>query len=190
MNCDFKLFGPLRVGENDLDGVRVVVERKRVRRVNIRIGRDGVVALSLPKWGCSLAYAEDFLRSKWGWVDRTRAEMASRPPPEPEATEMEALELKGLIAELHGLWTARLGESGVGWSMRRLRSIWGSCRIRRRHVVYSLGLARKARELVEYVVVHELTHLCVANHGPDFQRLMDARLPGWRMLRRRLNRGQ
>lgn len=180
----------LRVGENVIDGVRVVVERKRVRRVNIRIGRDGVVALSLPKWGCSLAYAEDFLRSKWGWVERTRAEMASHPPPEPEATEMEALELKGLIAELHGFWTARLGEAGVDWSMRRLRSIWGSCHIRRRHVVYSLGLARKARELVEYVVVHELTHLRVANHGPDFQRLMDARLQGWRMLRRRLNKGQ
>ena len=62
MNCDFALFGPLRVGENLLGDVRVVVERKRVRRVNIRIGRDGVVALSLPKWGCSLAYAEDFLR--------------------------------------------------------------------------------------------------------------------------------
>ena len=176
----------LHSGDNVVMGVPVAVERKRTRRINIRIGRDGVVALSLPKWGCSLAYAEDFLRSKWGWVDRTRAEMASRPPPEPEATEMEALELKGLIAELHGLWTARLGESGVGWSMRRLRSIWGSCRIRRRHVVYSLGLARKARELVEYVVVHELTHLRVPNHGPAFRALMDVRLPGWRLLRRRL----
>ena len=190
LNCDFALFGPIHVGENLLGDVRVVVERKRVRRVNIRIGPDGVVALSLLKWGCSLAYAEDFLRSKWGWVAKTRAEMALRPPPEGEATDAEVLELKGLVAELHGAWCVRLGEEGVGWSTRRMKSIWGSCHIRRRRVVYSLELARKARELVEYVVVHELTHLRVADHGPGFQRLMDERLPGWRDLRRRLNRGR
>ena len=65
-----------------------------------------------------------------------------------------------------------------------------SCNWHRRHVTYNLDLALHPRDLGEYVVVHELTHLRVANHGPDFQRLMDARLPGWRMLRRRLNRGQ
>ena len=40
---------------------------------------------------------------------------------------------------------------------------------------------------MEYVVVHELTHLRAPNHGPAFYALMDARLPGWRQLRRRLN---
>ena len=39
-----------------------------------------------------------------------------------------------------------------------------------------------------YIVVHELTHLKAANHGPRFYALMDARLPGWKELRRRLNR--
>jgi len=37
-------------------------------------------------------------------------------------------------------------------------------------------------------VVHELTHLKAASHGPRFYALMDARLPGWKDLRRRLNR--
>ena len=49
-------------------------------------------------------------------------------------------------------------------------------------------LAKVPRELVEYVVVHELTHLKAASHGPRFYALMDARLPGWKDLRRRLNR--
>ena len=51
---------------------------------------------------------------------------------------------------------------------------------------YSLDLAREPRELVEYVVVHELTHLRVHDHGPSFQTLMDARLPDWRLRRRQL----
>ena len=42
------------------------------------------------------------------------------------------------------------------------------------------------RELVEYVVVHELTHLRAHDHGPAFKAFMDARLPDWRLRRRRL----
>jgi predicted metal-dependent hydrolase len=53
-------------------------------------------------------------------------------------------------------------------------------------VVYSAALARVPRELVEYVVVHELTHLKAHGHGEDWKRLMDMRLPEWRLLRRRL----
>ena len=40
---------------------------------------------------------------------------------------------------------------------------------------------------VEYVVVHELTHLRVANHGPEFKALMDERMPDWRERRKALN---
>jgi len=72
--------------------------------------------------------------------------------------------------------------------MRAMKTLWGSCHIVRRRITYNTELARVPRELVEYVVVHELTHLKVASHGPKFYRLMDARLPGWKELRRRLNK--
>ena len=48
-------------------------------------------------------------------------------------------------------------------------------------------LAGKPPELVEYVVVHELTHLRVHGHGPAFWLLMSRRLPDWRARRSRLN---
>ena len=44
------------------------------------------------------------------------------------------------------------------------------------------------RELVEYVVVHELSHLQAANHGLRFYVLMDGRLPDLKHLRRKLNK--
>ena len=89
---------------------------------------------------------------------------------------------------MHDLWCARLGEGGVTWRVRALKSLWGSCHIRRRHILYNADLARAPNELLEYVVVHELTHLKVPNHGPRFRALMDERLPGWQRLRRRLNK--
>ena len=68
-----------------------------------------------------------------------------------------------------------------------MKTLWGVCHFSKRQITYARQLALKPRELVEYVVVHELTHLKVHNHGAAFKALMDARLPNWRSLRRRLN---
>ena len=95
--------------------------------------------------------------------------------------------LERLLTELHTLWTARLNEPGVTWKLRRMKTLWGVCHFSKRQITYARQLALKPRELVEYVVVHELTHLKVHNHGAAFKALMDARLPNWRQLRRRLN---
>ena len=43
-------------------------------------------------------------------------------------------------------------------------------------------------QFLEYVLVHEMTHLWESGHGAGFQRRMTAYLPGWKTLRRDLNR--
>ena len=178
----------LHSGDNVVMGVPVAVERKRTRRINIRIGRDGVVRLSVPKWWATLKEGEDFLLSKWGWVVKAREKAMSRPAARAPCTEAEVAALRVLLCELNAHWAARLGEAGVTWRIRRMKSIWGSCHFRRRVVTYNSELARASRAHVEYVVVHELTHLKAPNHGPEFYRLMEERLPGWKALRRELNK--
>lgn len=177
----------LKTGRNYLDGIPVDVERKRIRRINIRIGPDGTVKLSVPKWWATVAEGEAFLRSKWKWAVAARTKMLSTPaaaksPP----TRDQLYRLATALGELNGQWALRLGEGGVSWKLRDMKTLWGSCHFAKRSVTYSTGLARAPRELVEYVVVHELTHLKAHGHGPDFYALMDERLPGWKALRRRL----
>ena len=178
----------IRTGENVVNGVPVDVERRRVRRVSIRVKPDGRVLLSVPKWGATLRDAEAFLLSKWKWVLKTRAETLSHPPREP-ATDAEVEALGRLLGELHSDWAARLGEGDIPWRIRRVKTVWGTCHVRTRRITYSADLARAPRACVEYVVVHELTHLRAANHGSLFKRLMDERLPGWRAFRARLKHG-
>ena len=79
-------------------------------------------------------------------------------------------------------------EDDVTWKIRRMKTLWGSCHFRNRYIVYSAELAHVPRPMVEYVVVHELTHLKAHNHGPQFYALMDERLPDWKTLRRKLNK--
>ena len=177
----------LKPGRNYFDGIPVDVERKRIRRINIRVETDGTVHLSIPKWWATLAEGEAFLRSKWKWVTAARSKILSVPaairrPPTPE----QMYRLRTVLGELNGQWAMRLQEPNVAWKMHAMKTMWGSCHFRKRHITYSTELAHAPRELVEYVVVHELTHLKIHNHGPNFYALMDARLPNWKSLQRRL----
>ena len=132
---------------------------------------------------------EAFLLGKLDWVRKTRGNALAHPRPASVPLTQEATaRLRGVLADLQAEWTARLHEPDVTWKLRRMRSLWGSCHFRKRVMTYNTELAHAPRELVEYVVVHELTHLVAHNHGPNFQRHMDERLPAWRELRRRLNR--
>ena len=179
----------IQCGPNLIDGIPVEVVRKRIRRINLRVRIDGSVQLSVPIWWATLAEGEAFLRSKWDWVLKTRGKTLANPvAPLPPLTSDDRARLEQLLDSLHTRWTALLGERGTSWKLRRMTSIWGSCHWRKRVITYNLELARAPEELVEYVVVHELTHLAAHNHGPDFQRLMDERLPDWRIRRKLLNR--
>ena len=167
----------------------VEVRRKRIRRINLRVADDGRVHLSIPIWWATLAEGEAFLRSKWKWMLKVRSEILSSPRQEMPMDGGDGIaRLKVLIGELSASWMERLGERDVTWKLRSMKSRWGSCNFRKRCITYSRTLACVPRELVEYVVVHELTHLKAHDHGAHFQALMDVRLPGWRLLRRRLNK--
>ena len=73
------------------------------------------------------------------------------------------------------------------WRIRRMKTRWGSCNIAARRVWFSLELARKPAPCLEYIVVHELTHLLERGHGARFKALMDEFLPDWRERRKLLN---
>lgn len=95
-------------------------------------------------------------------------------------------QLRTVLSSMMEQWTARLCEPDTTWTIRRMRSEWGSCAARKRHILFNLELARVPLSCIEYIVVHELTHLAVQNHGPAFKFLMTQRLPQWPQLRKQL----
>ena len=178
----------LKIGDNIADGIPVTVVRRRAKRMIIRVKQGGEVVLTIPQWRATVAEGADFLASKWEWVLSTRERILAHPAPvvrEPAPEEIASL--VSLIGELHANWCARLGENGVEWRLRRMKSRWGVCHYMKRRVTYAQMLALKGQDEVEYVVVHELTHLKAHGHGPKFKALMDERLPDWRQRRKRLN---
>jgi predicted metal-dependent hydrolase len=77
---------------------------------------------------------------------------------------------------------AVLGVSYSRIAIRDQRTRWGSCSSRGT-LSFNWRLALAPFEVLDYVVVHELCHLCHPNHSPDFWRLVSARRPDWRVQR-------
>jgi predicted metal-dependent hydrolase len=70
--------------------------------------------------------------------------------------------------------------------IRRMKTRWGSCTAKG-VITLNLRLIQVQREMIEYVLVHELCHLREHNHSPAYFRLLDRALPEWREWKRRLN---
>ena len=64
---------------------------------------------------------------------------------------------------------------------------WGTCNTNTRKIWLNLQLAKKPIECLEYVILHELAHLKVKNHGSEFIAILDQHMPQWRERKMLLN---
>ena len=78
-------------------------------------------------------------------------------------------------------WAVKLRVNPRAIRVQALRGKWGSCT--------SIGTVTLAHDLVgqteafqDYVIVHELLHLHIPNHGRVFKALLTAYVPGWQAL--------
>ncbi len=82
----------------------------------------------------------------------------------------------------------RLGVTVQGVYVQRMRTRWGSCNPSTATIRLNTDLARKPRQCLEYIVVHELMHLLEPTHNARFLALMDHHFPQWPEHRDLLNR--
>lgn len=84
-------------------------------------------------------------------------------------------------------WEGLLNVSVTKYFVQRMKTRWGSCNPQAGHIRLNTELVKKPKDLLEYVIVHELAHLIEANHSDRFVALLDAHIPSWRDSRAELN---
>ncbi len=89
----------------------------------------------------------------------------------------------GLIAK----WEAKLGVQVQRYFLQRMKTRWGGCNHRSGHIRLNTELVKKPKDLLEYVIVHELAHLLEPTHNERFTALLDRHYPTWREARAELN---
>jgi predicted metal-dependent hydrolase len=96
-------------------------------------------------------------------------------------------QLREAIPSMVAKWEPVMDVRVSRWTIRRMRTKWGSCNPETGHVWFNVELAKKHPESLEYIVVHEMTHLLERGHGKRFTNLMDGFMPDWRRRRDELN---
>jgi predicted metal-dependent hydrolase len=91
------------------------------------------------------------------------------------------------VPTLIAKWESRLGVRVAGYFLQRMKTKWGSANPRARHIRLNTELVKKPKDLLEYVIVHEMLHLIEPTHSERFVALLDEHYPTWREARAELN---
>ena len=105
-----------------------------------------------------------------------------------EYVERARRSIEQQLPDLLSKWTPIVGKSPTKITLRTMTSRWGSCTPKTGRIRLNLQLGLMDPQFLEYVLVHELTHLWESGHGRTFQERMSLVLPNWKELRRELNR--
>jgi predicted metal-dependent hydrolase len=96
--------------------------------------------------------------------------------------------LKSALPPLIEVWESRLSVTVNGFFVQQMKTKWGSCNPTARTIRLNTELAKKPKECLEYIVVHEMAHLLEPTHNTRFIAMMDQFMLKWRFYRDILNR--
>ena len=96
--------------------------------------------------------------------------------------------LRQAVPALIEKWQPRMGVRVNRFYVQSMKTKWGSCSVHSGSIRLNTELAKKPRACLEYIVVHEMTHLLEPTHNSRFIGLMDRFMPKWRFYRDELNR--
>ena len=138
----------------------------------LEITRDCRVVVRAPR-RLSQARIDDFVASHAGWIALV--------PSAPTQAEIGALKEKArqVLPPKIAYYSEKMGLFPTGVRITSARTRYGSCS-GKNSLCFSCFLMNCPDAAMDLVVVHELCHIQVKNHGPDFYALLEQVLPDWR----------
>lgn len=158
--------------------------------MELQITRDAKVVVRAPRF-TSNKQIRAFVREHRDWVERNLAQRVAWNEAHPEPDSEEEARLRTLAGkEIPGrvaYYASLMGVEPAGVRITSARTRFGSCSGKDR-LCFSWRVMAYPMEAVDYVVVHELSHILFKNHSADFYRCIESVLPDWKQRRELLKR--
>lgn len=168
-----------------IDGVRIVYQRKNVKRMAIHMVSADVVRV-VYTMRHTTDDARAFVAKNMEWIRTRGASMKSSEELRKERRpygEVERDEFMGRLKDLFPKCEERMGLYATHVSISLMKTRWGSCAPRTRRISINVALARLPEECLEYVIIHELAHITHPNHSEQFWALVEKYCPEHRRIR-------
>ena len=92
------------------------------------------------------------------------------------------IQIPNLISKYEKLTGLEVSEFGI----KKMKTRWGTCNPRAKRIWLNLELAKKPIECLEYVVLHEMTHLLESKHNQRFYSHVEEYMPQWKLAEEKL----
>jgi predicted metal-dependent hydrolase len=97
-------------------------------------------------------------------------------------------QLKEMVPKYILKWEKAMKVKVNEFGIKKMKTKWGTCNIKAQRIWLNLELAKKPLGCLEYIVIHEMTHLLERNHNSRFVALMNQFMPNWKEVKEELNR--
>ncbi len=95
--------------------------------------------------------------------------------------------LHEVVPALIKKWERKLKVQVSAYFLQRMKTKWGGCNHRAGNIRLNTELVKKPKDLLEYVIVHEMVHLLEPTHNDRFIEILEKQYPTWREARAELN---
>ena len=95
--------------------------------------------------------------------------------------------LHEVVPTLIKKWEPKLEVKVADYFLQRMKTKWGSCNHKAGNIRLNTELVKKPKDLLEYVIVHEMVHLLEPTHSDRFMTILGEHYPTWREARAELN---
>lgn len=172
----------------NIDGILVKIAYRSIKNINIYMKPPfWEVLVTAPKY-MREEQVINFIKEKEMWIRQHRSRMREKNEnsgkgqmeSERKVTGEQLAWLKDRIEFYAKKWEPVMGVHCEHWTIRDMKTRWGSCTVQKRTIRINLQLAKKSEECIEYVIVHELTHLLEPSHNKRFHAYMEKFLPDYK----------
>jgi len=154
----------------DIGEVRFVLN-SRSKYVRILVKPFGKVRVTVPK-RADIHAAIAFVETKKKWILRVKSRIDAQEFLSEKDIELLRKEAKEYLPQRTEQLANEHGFSYISVTVKNLSSRWGSCSAKNR-INLNIHLMRLPQNLLDYVILHELTHTIHKNHGKDFWQALD-----------------
>ena len=94
---------------------------------------------------------------------------------------------KKLFPQFMEKWLKILDQNVEKVAIKPMKTRWGSCNYVKKYITLKTELIKRTPFEIEYVVLHELTHLKYPNHGKGFYNYVERYMPNYKIAEKMLN---
>ena len=158
------------------------IQYKKIKNMYMKIKDNKIIITASKK--ILISIIQDFIKQKEKWILKVikKQENEIKVEKEKKYTEDEFI---NIIQEYVDEYSNKMKLHPNKVKIKSMKYAWGSC-TSKKNISFNYELIYLDKDIIRYVIVHELSHLKYMNHQKEFWKLVEEYIPNYKNIRKSL----